>query len=146
MTKEVTTYKPLQEVMEPLTKGQREYLVLRLMGLAVNEALRLANRKEGSLHIWKHEDGFNEVETYLLSNRDAYVKEAFGDAVSLTALKAQKVIEMLVDKALEWDNPEVLKQADKCYVMKAVELAKKMGIVERPENYEEAIFKMRRKL
>lgn len=135
----------LTEVIKDLTKGQRAYIYYRLMGLTEVESIKLASRKEGSLHVWQHDEAFRQVETFIMANLSHYAEEAFGDIAITGALKAQEIINHLLELGLSWDEQS---RTDKPYIMQAVNIARR-GVSENPsdkESYEEMIHRVRRRL
>lgn len=136
--------KSLEELFAPLTKGQRDYLYLRLMDLPIQESLRIANLKLSSYNkVWRLDGNFKELEDYILTKKEMYAKEAFAGYLQNIGVKAQKVLESLVEKGLAWDT---LNQGDKPYVFKAIELIAKLspkGGGDK-QGYEEMILKIRR--
>ena len=139
----VETVKALTEILAPLTRGQRDYLYFLLMDITKHEALKMANRRSITLEThWWQDPEFKEIEIQVLNNKEVYAKEAFGGFIQSLGAKAQKVIEDLVERGLEWDS---VKQGDKPYVMRAIELITKLKPhSERAESYEEMLFRVRR--
>lgn len=143
MEKSLAKVKSFDELMFPLTKGQRDYIYLRMMGLEESEALQLIKRKAKAHSVWLSDKAFRELEEHVISNRSLYTEEAFRGFVRDLGLKAQQVLDGLIEKGLEWDE---LKQGDKPYVMKAVELIAKLAPSGKAsEGYEEMLLRIRRK-
>ncbi len=139
--------KTIVELFEPLTKGQRLYLYLRLVGLDRRDALRNANRKASSLRVWLADDPqFSAVEEYVLGNKEKFLKEAKVAFMGyFTAESIAGLVDML-ERGKEWDK---LPREDKPYVMQARLFFAKLGSNITPKDggsYEEMIHRIRKEI
>ena len=144
MSTELVKQESLSDLLQPLNKGQKDYIYLRLMGVPVGEAMRISNRSPFLPSVWRADDpNFRALEERILSNSDIYAKEAFNDYIFKLGGKAHKIIDDLVEMGLTWND---LKKEDKPYVMKAVDLAFKSHGSSSSEGYEEFLLRLRRKV
>ena len=127
-----------------LSKGQRDYLTYRLIGIEEGIALQWAQKKLHTLERWERDGNFIKVEAEILGNRELYIQEAYADIVTATGLVVDKALFELAVKALDWESIE---REDKPYVMKALEILKKVSLPPPGSGttvYEEMIKRIRR--
>ena len=136
----------LQGILQPFNPRQRYYFLCRILGMGEGRAIKQAQRSQKTLeYAWHKNNDFISMEEYLLANRRKLAKEAQELWFSQMEEKAQQALDNLVDMASEW---ELLKQGDKQYVWKAIELiAKKQAISTIvPETWEEKVMIRHRKM
>ncbi len=132
----------LQELMAGLSKAQRMYLSLSLRGMSHAEALAVVEVKSKTVVEWG--EGFRKVAGYVLSHadREIYQKEALEIFASNLSVKAQELIDTLLDKGIhKWEE---IDRYDKSCVMQAIGLVAKRGMGGKGEgggSYEELILR-----
>lgn len=134
--------KSLSELTADLTKGQRDYLYLRLLDFPENDALRLASRGKASLWGWRRGGAFDALEAHLLSEKGRYAEEAGLSFFKAIGPKAQLFLDWLIDKGFS----EKSSIPERQQALRAVEILSRFK--PRPketEGYEEMLFKVRRK-
>lgn len=126
MDKALVKVEPLQAVLKGLTRGQKDFLTYRIIGIEPGQALRILQRKTSTLEgHWKYDEAFKEVEAEVLANRELYIHEASAEIATSTVIMVDKALYELALMALDWGS---VKQGDKPYVMKALELLKKIQL------------------
>ncbi len=138
--------KSLVEILGGLCKSQQEYICLRLRGMGSEEAIKVINRKIGTLvEVWTKEEAFNDIFWWLYNNpeRERYAQEALVIFTGNLSVKAQELLNNLLDMGIErWEG---LDKTDKSSVMRAIDIVTKKGGEGREGgSYEEII--MRRRL
>ena len=140
--------KTFEELMKPLRYRQREFLVLRLMGIERNIVLRRIERKYATYNAWARGEEFRKAERLFLGLRERYIEDALGWFILHKARpEAIAILGMLLRKGLDsWD---ILDKGDKQSILKAVELVMKFDtIIEggKAVSYEEMIIKLRKQM
>ena len=146
----VDTSRTLEQLIEPLTKGQKDYLRFLVMGMTQDEALKASCIKTSSLvRVWRQDENFAEVETFLTANREKYHKEALTTFVDNLGGKSQMALNWLVDLAVNPDNTDnpwlKVKQGDKPYILQAIKIINpNVKVTQGEYTYDEMILKLRR--
>ena len=117
MEKSLAVVKTLEEHLSPFTKGQRMYLIYRVLGMYNSEALAAAKRKNTSERVWRYAvKGFRETTTYLVECKDQFRDEALSLLLREVAVR---VLSGWVDLALKIEDWANLPKEDKQYVSMA---------------------------
>ena len=115
----ITEGATFQSLIAPFSAAKQDYLYLRVIGLEAGEALRIINCRPNTVRVWRvYDKPFLELESYLAENRERYIEGAEG----YFPLRLQKIrfgLAELADRINNWDR---IGQADKGYVLRAVEM------------------------
>ena len=123
---EVTEYKGLglSEILAPLTKGQRAYLSLQVMGLEEEDALNLLKFTKETVRGWLYEEAFKVRREWLLTHPEKFEEQAMVAFVNGMQYGALVVLGNLVEMGKDWEG---IKAGDKKYIMQAIGLVSKIG-------------------
>ena len=113
-----------RELLGGLPEVQRQYISLIVRGMCPSIAEVLIRRTHNTLsHHWFLDPEFQKVKEYALSHQEFYQEEAKTVFLEALSMKAQELLDMLVEKGLrEWDK---LGKDDKKAVIQAVSLVRR---------------------
>ena len=132
--------KNLQEIIEPLTELQQDFLYYQLMGLPKADAAKLLNIHGHMVRKWSETEEFEKVSSYVLENREKFKAEAPAVRKHYIMLKVGRALENLVDMSLKWGE---LDKYDKPYCMRALELMAKIVPTTKDSTYEDSLLKLK---
>ena len=138
---------PLIDILQPLRIAQRDFLMLVLVGANKEDAAEIIERNKFTVKQWHTDNinGFKDIGTYLLENREEYIEEAAREYARIIRAKSILALARLADRALDWGS---VKPGDKAYVFGALKELKGLGLGKVSKegaggSYEELILKKR---
>ena len=122
MGNELTTG-AIGEVLKPFTKCQQNFLILRMMGLPNDEALRCCGIKYSSEKVWEASEKFKGVLEHLTSEAVSGSQENRDNALAIYMKNVGiAVMGGLTDLALRINNWDKEKREDKPHIMAAARM------------------------
>lgn len=135
---------PLSELLEPLIKSQRDFLLARIWGLNQKQSLKHVNRTLQVLMQQWRKGPFRRAEKCILHDRESYMVQAVAFQLEEMTLTARLAFKELVDMSRNWESIPIRMLP---HVMRAVMVLvgiPKHGIAEK-DDYEEWLEKQSKK-
>ena len=142
--------KTLEQLLDPLNKNAQQFLILRLLGMGIAEALRCQQLNQNSATLWRTRNPyFKQIEAYVLAKKDEFSIEAKLLQDKRLVQKGTLALSKILNQGdQDWDK---VKDSDKRYIIRGLAILgdwiKKGSIKvsrQEGETYDEMIMRLRR--
>jgi len=97
---------PFRELTKELGRGQKSYILYRLMGFDEKDAIKMASRTDQTVALWRQQDeDYIKVEGIILRHSKHYADEVFGGTVEVAVTMLLEHLKYIIQNSvINWDK------------------------------------------